>query len=100
MTGEQRAAESGVVAVKAWCCDVATGTAPCRGCFNVALRLELIPIALSKATLDIVTGESPTGCYCWIIYQDDQDPPTFQPMEQMKGSKIKYTGTGYIHCEG
>merc|ERR1712141_541379 len=32
--------------------------------------------------------------------EDDQDPPTFQPMEQMKGSKIKYTGTGYIHCDG
>ena len=23
---------------------------------------------------------------------------TFQPMEQMKSSKIKYTGTGYIPC--
>merc|ERR1711997_875137 len=32
--------------------------------------------------------------------EDDQDPLTFQPMEQMKGSKIKYTGTGYIHCDG
>ena len=30
------------------------------------------------------------------LFQDDQDSVTFQPMEQMKGSKIKYTGTGYI----
>ena len=34
------------------------------------------------------------------IMQVDISAITFQPMEQMKSSKIKYTGTGYIPCSG
>ena len=36
----------------------------------------------------------------YSILQVNISAITFQPMEQMKSSKIKYTGNGYIPCSG
>ena len=42
------------------------------------------------------TRDQTSACFLQV----DNSVATFKPMEQMKESKIKYTGIGFIPCNG
>ena len=56
-----------------------------------------------KGCSSLPGGQVLKGCletFCKVDFQVEDSVSTFIPLEQKKASKIKYTGHGFIPCDG